>query len=389
MIRRSISVLVLVAVALATGLASAQQEAEQPPRADQRFVDPRGAAPTWRGPGWWDTRFYRVDVAMVRVAHLSPNTGSVDINIGWPEEWWEDPETAPPEGEEIAEGRTQLEGLEYQQVTDYVMVPAGTHRVSIVDPEGEQVALYETEIDLNSESYYTLAAVGFVLGEDEDLDARVQQEQERDDEGFFTWLQGLFEAEDRDADDLSLRIEAYDDVPNNVPGAGSATVRVINAAAGSPDVDVLAFREALDDEEAGAPADAEGAAAPPPPRRAEEFTIASELSFPGASGYENVRSVGYRVEVRDLATNDTILEFPGGELAPGSIYTIMVTGTAVADYPVEAILLEDVRLVSREVEEPEDGEADDGEQSAEEEPAEEPQEAEDADENEENAEEGD
>jgi hypothetical protein len=365
----------LVLFALLFGLIAAQeqQEGEQQPAEQPRqpaAVDPRWGAPGWWGPGWWDPAMVEVDVALVRVGHFSPNAEQVNISIAWPEGWWGLPEGQEGETaqqEEFEEARTQLEGLEYGQITDYVIIPAGNHTIFVTAPDDETVVLYQEEINFGAGSYYTVAALGFVRGTDPELDARIDA---AEDDAGVGWFEGLFTA--RDADDLSFRLEVYDDDPTNFPAAGWAHVRVIHAAAGAPGIDIWAWwteferqqEQQQQEQEGAAPADP-ATAAPMDPAfaaPATDFFIVSDLQFPFVSDYEGVRAIGYDLEVRFANSDIVIHEFPGDQLQPGAIYTIFVTGTALEDgQQIEAIVLTDVMLVSTPAEEIAEEEAEDEE----------------------------
>ena len=383
-----ILMLVMFTVGVLMG-AMAQEQAEDPEEVEERRpvaphavdpqADPRWGAPGWGAPGWWDPAMFDIDVAMVRVAHLSPNAPEVDLTIHWPEVWWGEEAPEAPAEEEFEEARSELQGLEYATITDYVMVPAGTHSVWISEPGEEATeAWYQEEINFSAGAYYTLVAAGFVRGIDEELDARIDAAEEDVDVG---WLEGIFAA--RDPEDLSFRLEVYDDEPGNFPDAGWAHVRVINAAPGTPEIDIWAWHTAMREEMEGEP-EADPAAAPPPAVAppATDFHLVTGLAFPNVSDYEAVRALGYELQVRLADTDVVIYEFPGDQLLPGAVYTIFITGTALEEgTQLEAIALADVRLVSMPAEEVEEAE-EEPEEEPEEDPDEEPEEEESEEEDE-------
>jgi hypothetical protein len=417
-------------------------------------------------------------MAMVRVAHLSPNAPTVDLNLAWIEDIAAPLGTETDQAQAFEEAQAELSGLEYGQVTDYVVVPAGRHTLFVSDPQDELATLYQREIDFAAGAYYTVAAVGFILGTDEEIDAQLRAEQEAQQEGFFTWFEGLFT--DRDPGDLAFRLEVYDDQPGNFPIAGHSHVRVIHASPGTANVDLWAWRSDMDrlvgispemaphaaaasaeqgslavavapedasvtvqgpegfvqeflggqtltnlppggyviaatragyeaaqeevevsaaeaaavtlnleeaeGEEAEAqrqqpvatvPADPAVTAVPPDPALPAtpaapvaptapvapadpafadptglSFVVAADVAFPFVSGYADVRAFGYDLDVRLAGSGIVLYEIDAVDLEPATIYTIFVTGTTMAGFPVEVIVLNDVRLVSSPLEAP-------------------------------------
>jgi Domain of unknown function (DUF4397) len=117
--------------------------------------------------------------ALVRVAHLSPDTSGVDVWI---------------------DGNQALQNVGYNTVSDYTPLPAGDHQLALRPagaPEAAKPAL-EAKVTLKAGSAYTVAGVG--LNEE-------------------------------------LRGQIFDD-DLSAPAAGAAKVRVINAAVDMEPIDV-------------------------------------------------------------------------------------------------------------------------------------------------------
>jgi len=121
----------------------------------------------------------------VRVAHLSPDTKSVDIQL-----------TALRGGETVFE----LDDVRYGMVSDYLTLPAGTYVVSMVpsDAGSDAKPIVSASVRIVDDKSVTVAA----LGENDDLQTRVFQ------------------------DDLTG------------PASGEARIRLIQASTVTPAVDV-------------------------------------------------------------------------------------------------------------------------------------------------------
>lgn len=79
----------------------------------------------------------------IRVAHLSPDAGAVDIYV---------------------EGEVAVADLEYPTVTDFLTLPAGTYTIAVA-PAGtslEDAVIGPAEFDLPADAFITVAAVGTV-----------------------------------------------------------------------------------------------------------------------------------------------------------------------------------------------------------------------------------
>ncbi len=121
--------------------------------------------------------------ARVRVAHLSPDTGGVDIFV---------------DDQLVA----SLSHITFETVTDYVTLPPGTYNVKVVPTgNGPDHAVLEADLTLEADTDYTVAAVGLSHA-DPSLEALV----------------------------------LVDD--NSAPAEGQANVRFVHASPNAPAVDV-------------------------------------------------------------------------------------------------------------------------------------------------------
>jgi hypothetical protein len=83
-------------------------------------------------------------VAFVRVAHLSPDAGNVDVVIN---------------------GVQQITDVSFETVSNYLTLPAGSTRVEI-RPTGTTTDAIDQTVTLLADTYYTAAATGSVTGND-------------------------------------------------------------------------------------------------------------------------------------------------------------------------------------------------------------------------------
>lgn len=78
--------------------------------------------------------------AYVRVVHASPAAGPVDVYV---------------------DGSKLLNDFTFSSVTDYVAVPAGSHRIQVApDGKGRGASVIDVTVWLNCGTYYTAAALG-------------------------------------------------------------------------------------------------------------------------------------------------------------------------------------------------------------------------------------
>jgi hypothetical protein len=82
------------------------------------------------------------DNVYIKFAHLSPNTGAVDITL--------------------PDGKILFKNISYKQFTDYIEVPAGTYTLEARPTGTSTTVLYIPNIKLKSERFYTVYAVGLI-----------------------------------------------------------------------------------------------------------------------------------------------------------------------------------------------------------------------------------
>ena len=120
----------------------------------------------------------QANMARVRVIHVSPDAPAVDVFV---------------------DGQAALQNVAFPAISDYLMVPAGAHRVAVAPAgQGEGAAVITANPTLEGGNAYTVAAVGLVA---------------------------------------NIRGEIYND-NLAAPAAGKAHVRVIHASPDAPAVDV-------------------------------------------------------------------------------------------------------------------------------------------------------
>lgn len=81
-----------------------------------------------------------LDNAYIKFAHLSPNTGAVDITL--------------------PDGKILFKNISYKGFTDYIEVPAGTYTLEARPTGTKTTVLYVPNINLKSERFYTVYVIG-------------------------------------------------------------------------------------------------------------------------------------------------------------------------------------------------------------------------------------
>lgn len=81
-----------------------------------------------------------VDKVYIKFAHLSPNTGAVDIAL--------------------PDGKILFKNISYKEFTDYIEVPAGTYTLEARPTGTTTPILYVPNIKLKSDRFYTVYAIG-------------------------------------------------------------------------------------------------------------------------------------------------------------------------------------------------------------------------------------
>jgi Domain of unknown function (DUF4397) len=186
------------------------------------------------------------DQAMVRAAHLIPDAPAVDV---------------------LVNGNVVLKDVPYKAVSDYLMVDAGTYKISI-NQAGTATELLTIDAKVEAGKAYTVAAIGT-------LDA---------------------------ADTQDPRLTAY--VDNPVASSDTAKLRVIHASPTTPAVDV----------------NLKGAAAADAPIK--------NLAFPDASSYLDLPGGTYDFVVYPTGGDPATpaLDLSGTTLENGKNYTVFAVG---------------------------------------------------------------
>lgn len=81
-----------------------------------------------------------LDKVYIKFAHLSPNTGAVDIAL--------------------PDGKILFKNISYKEFTDYIEVPAGTYTLEARPTGTTTPILYVPNIKLKSDRFYTVYAIG-------------------------------------------------------------------------------------------------------------------------------------------------------------------------------------------------------------------------------------
>ena len=85
------------------------------------------------------------NMVYIKFAHLSPNTGPVDIVL--------------------PDGRILFKNISYKAFTDYIQVPAGTYTLEARPTGTKTTILYIPNIKLRSQRFYTVYAIGLLKGQ--------------------------------------------------------------------------------------------------------------------------------------------------------------------------------------------------------------------------------
>jgi hypothetical protein len=200
--------------------------------------------------------------AQVRVAHLSPDAPAVDV---------------------LVDGEAVLEGVEFGTVSEYLGVRSGERTVTIQTAEDETV-VFEGEVSVESQTKYTIAAIGEVTEE-------------------------TFEP--------AVYVDDYE-----TPGDENATVRLIHASPDAPAVDVTVG--------------------------GGETVLYDNVSFGDASDYLTVPAGDYELEIRPATEENDgeVVTTVDVSLDGGTAYSAIAAGylspdDEPADTPFEVLLATD------------------------------------------------
>lgn len=202
------------------------------------------------------------EMAMVRVAHLSPDAPNVDVYVD------EEP---------------VLEDVPYRDVSDYLELEPATYGVRITAAGDEETVVFDEQVDVAA-GWFTLAAVGELEGESQAFDVLVLED----------------DASDPGENARVTVVHASPDAPE---------VDVVEAESGDPLVEGLAFGDAVPFEVP------EGAYTLEIRPAGEEEAVAEfDVEVAGGTNY-NAFAVGY-VEPGDAPVDEEFdLEVVEGETA--------------------------------------------------------------------------
>ncbi|ADJ16336.1 hypothetical protein C497_10018 [Halalkalicoccus jeotgali B3] len=93
-------------------------------------------------------------MAMVRVAHLSPDAPNVDVYV---------------------DGEVVLEDVAYRDVSDYLELQPGTYGVQITAAGDQETVVFDEDVEVQTGAF-TLAAVGEIEGESQPFDVLVVED---------------------------------------------------------------------------------------------------------------------------------------------------------------------------------------------------------------------
>lgn len=222
-----------------------------------------------------------VEGALVRFVHASPNAGAANLVV-----------ISASAG---LDERRDVE-LDYMESTEYLRLPEGRYDI-VVDPvgqNGDPVAMAE-QLHTIPGGVYTVALVGLVLDEPED--------EAGPGDGLLEWIQDLFTA---DRPELALRALVLDDAGGSIAGPDRVAYRVVHAAPGTDDVDLVHLRD-------------DGA------------DVLATVSYLDASTFSDVAPDVGTLEVRAAGTTATIDVLSGDLHAPGLIHTVFLVGTPIEE----------------------------------------------------------
>jgi hypothetical protein len=266
--QRFASLLLAVALGFTTnGLAQQAQEPAEP-----------GAVPR---PG--------VAESMVRFVNVSPNADVIRIML--------------VDGNGVAAHESVEVG--YLETTEYMPVFEGSYDVVVetAGVDGAEVTqrVLEEGLGYSPGLYYTIAIIGLVMPEDET---------DRD-EGFFAWLQDLF-TDDRP--ELGLRAVKLDDLTTHAGRVGNVEVRLLHAAPGTDDVDLVIVHEG-------------------------SVGVLGTASYGDVTNYDDYPPGAGTLQIRASGSDLVIVDLQDVDLSEDMIHTVILAGTPIEDVPLEAVVL--------------------------------------------------
>jgi hypothetical protein len=199
--------------------------------------------------------------SQIRIGHFSPDAPNVTVAI---------------------DGDAVLENVSFRDVSDYMEIDAGSIDVSVLPADGSD-AVIEATLDLESERFYTVLAVG----ELDSIDAMIL-----DDE---------FEGREFEL------------------GRDEGMVRFVHCSPDAPAVDL---------------------------RLADGSLLFEDVSFGDAAEFLTVDADSYDLEVVPSGSDDVVLSLSDLTIDAGTVYTAVAIGR-IGDDSLDALVLEDFETVGR------------------------------------------
>jgi hypothetical protein len=199
--------------------------------------------------------------SQIRIGHFSPDAPNVTVAI---------------------DGDAVLENVSFRDVSDYMEIDAGSIDVSVLPADGSD-AVIEATLDLESERFYTVLAVG----ELDSIDAMIL-----DDE----FEGGEFEL-----------------------GRDEGMIRLVHCSPDAPAVDL---------------------------RLADGGLLFENVAFGDAAQFLTVDADSYDLEVVPSGSDDVVLSLSDLTIDAGTVYTAVAIGR-IGDDSLDALVLEDFETVGR------------------------------------------
>jgi hypothetical protein len=182
-------------------------------------------------------------MANVRIGHFSPDAPAVDV---------------------FANGGAILEGVEFETISGYMEVPAGTYRIQVAPAgAGADAAVIDAELMFDGGSYTTVAAAGAL------------------------------------ADIAPVVFE--DTAP--VPAEGNAQLRAYHVSADAPRVDIA------------------------PDGAAKKKAVVKKLKFGQSAGFLELPAGDLDLDIRQVGKKKVIFDIPALTLVDGNVYSAFAIGS--------------------------------------------------------------
>jgi hypothetical protein len=186
------------------------------------------------------------------------------------------------------------------EMTDDVALTEGDYEL-VIDVAESPIVLPQALSAVRGRSY-TVVLVGLVAADGT---------AEADDGGFFAWLEGLFTP---DRPELGLQALVLDDVAPMVLGPQEMRLRIVHAAPGTAEVELVQV--------------ANGA-----------VHVLGTAEYLDIGGFHTVLHGAGRFEIRAVGTAAPIIELEAVGFEPALTHTVLLTGTPIEEVPLQAMVL--------------------------------------------------